>query len=64
MLHKLGIVERMMILYHSAALLISKSPRDYIDIPTAGLAGIPPTAEATLHLVISGEATICYTYSE
>ena len=32
MLHKLGIVERMMILYHSAALLISKSLRDYIDI--------------------------------
>jgi hypothetical protein len=31
MLHKLGIVERMMILYHSAALLISKSPRDYIE---------------------------------
>ena len=38
------------------------NPKPYI--PTAGLAGIPPTAEATLHLVISGEAAICYTHSE
>ncbi len=34
------------------------------EIPTAGLAGIPPTAEATLHLVIHSEAAICYTNSE
>ena len=41
MLHTLGIVERIVILDHLAALLISKSPRDYIDMPKPFARGRP-----------------------